>query len=63
MTGARVTASVRLAEDAMLRAYRLWFEHTRKCAGCKSVRKALDGCENGQGLWGAYRRAYAGGSR
>ncbi len=48
----------------MLRAYRLWHEHTRKCAdGCKTVRKAQDGCENGQELWAAYRRAYAGGAR
>lgn len=64
MTGARVRVTVRLADDAMLRAYRLWHEHARTCAdGCKDVRKALDGCESGQELWAAYRRAYTGGSR
>ena len=64
MTGPRVRASVRLAEDAMLRAYRMWHEHTRKCAdGCKGAGKALNGCEIGRELLGAYRRAYAGGSR
>lgn len=61
MTGERVRASVRLAEDAMLRAYRLWHEHTRTCAdACKDVRKAVDGCDTGGELWAAYRRAYAG---
>ena len=63
MTGARIRASVKLAEDGMLRAYRLWFEHTRTCADCKSVRRALDGCESGRELWDAYRRARAGGAR
>lgn len=63
MTSARVRASVRLAEDGMLRAYRLWFEHTRKCAdGCKGKPKALDGCETGRELWGAYRLARVGGT-
>lgn len=59
----RVSAAVRQAELPMLRAYRLWHEHTRKCADCKSVRKAQDGCENGRELWTAYRDAYAGGDR
>lgn len=65
MTGARgtrVNSAVRQAELPMLHAYRLWFEHTRKCAGCKGVRKAQDGCESGLELWGAYHRAYAGGA-
>ncbi|UUU32397.1 hypothetical protein JIX56_22220 [Streptomyces sp. CA-210063] len=44
------------AEIPMLRAYRLWFEHTRKCAsGCKGTPKAQDGCEDGRQLWGTYR--------
>ncbi|WP_326580206.1 hypothetical protein OG889_21035 [Streptomyces sp. NBC_00481] len=44
------------AEIPMLRAYRLWFEHTRKCTlGCKGIPKAQDGCENGRQLWGTYR--------
>lgn len=64
MTGERGRASVRLAEDAMLRSYRLWHEHARKCAdGCKGAGKALDGCETGRELWAVYRRAYVGGSR
>ncbi|NEA67165.1 hypothetical protein [Streptomyces sp. SID12488] len=62
-SGARVGAAVRQAELPMLRAYRLWFEHTRKCAECKDVRKAQDGCESGRDLWAAYRHAYAEGSR
>ncbi len=63
MTGAKVSTAVRKAELPILRAYRLWFEHTRKCTECKSVRKAQDGCESGRGLWTAYRDAYAGGAR
>jgi hypothetical protein len=67
MSGARstkVSAAVRQAELPMLRTYRLWHEHTRKCAdGCKSVRKAQDGCESGRELWASYRHAYAGGDR
>ncbi|UIX33598.1 hypothetical protein [Streptomyces sp. GQFP] len=65
MTGqrrTRVQAAVRQAELPMLRAYRLWFEHARKCAGCKPARRAMDGCETGQELWGAYRHAYDGGA-
>ncbi|MFI1357322.1 hypothetical protein ACH4TV_27615 [Streptomyces sp. NPDC020898] len=55
---------MKLDEDAMLRTYRLWHEHTRKCAdGCKGAGKALDGCETGRGLWAIYRRAYAGESQ
>jgi hypothetical protein len=46
----------------MLRAYRLWFEHARKCDDCKRVNKAQDGCANGQGLWDGYRRVYDGGA-
>ncbi|MDX3643746.1 hypothetical protein [Streptomyces sp. MB09-02B] len=50
------TATTLRPELPMLRAYRLWFEHTRKCAaGCKSVSKAQDGCEDGRQLWGTYR--------
>ena len=67
MTGARSTrvgAALRQAELPMLRAYRLWHEHTRKCAGgCKGVRKAQDGCESGRELWADYSHAYAGGDR
>jgi hypothetical protein len=63
MTGAKVSAAVRQAELPILRAYRLWFEHTRKCVGCKSVRKAQDGCQGGRELWATYRLAYAGGDR
>ena len=67
MTGAkstRVGAAVRRAELPMLRAYRLWHEHTRKCAdGCKNVRTAQDGCQSGRELWAAYRHAYPEGSR
>jgi len=66
MTDARddgVGATARRAELPMLRAYRLWFEHARKCADCKPASKALDGCETGQELWGAYRQAYDGESR
>ncbi|MDW4907157.1 hypothetical protein RB628_17830 [Streptomyces sp. ADMS] len=55
---------MRQAELPMLRAYRLWHEHTRKCVdGCKRVRKAQDGCESGRELWASYRHAYAGGDR
>ncbi|MEH0420366.1 hypothetical protein [Streptomyces sp. B21-083] len=61
MTGSRVQVAVRQAELPMLHAYRLWFEHARRCADCKRVSKAQDGCENGQGLWAAYRQAYDGG--
>ncbi|MFE7838708.1 hypothetical protein ACFU53_22445 [Streptomyces sp. NPDC057474] len=56
MTGGRVRATARRVEIPMLRAYRLWFEHTRKCAdGCKHVHTAQDGCEIGRELWGTYR--------
>lgn len=45
----------------MLRAYRLWFEHTRKCsADCQGTPKAQDGCEDGRQLWGEYRLARIG---
>ncbi|MEU6226921.1 hypothetical protein [Streptomyces sp. NPDC047042] len=60
--GTRAQSAVRKAELPMLRAYRLWFEHARKCTDCKRVTKAQDGCESGQELWGAYRRAYDGGT-
>ncbi|MDX3457763.1 hypothetical protein PV396_38425 [Streptomyces sp. ME02-8801-2C] len=59
MTGTKV--GVRQTELPMLRAYRLWFEHARKCAHCKRVRTARDGCLDGQELWASYRRAYDGG--
>lgn len=61
MTSPRVTrvqVALRQAELPMLRAYRLWFEHARKCADCKRVSRANDGCESGRGLWDAYRLAY-----
>jgi hypothetical protein len=46
----------RCVEIPMLRAYRLWFEHTRKCAdGCKGSPRAQDGCADGRQLWGTYR--------
>lgn len=38
--GARVGAAVRQAELPMLRAYHLWFEHTRKCPECKDERRS-----------------------
>ncbi|WP_371578687.1 hypothetical protein [Streptomyces sp. NBC_01314] len=61
MTGGRVGAAVQRAEMPMLRAYRLWFEHTRRCdGGCKGIPKAQDGCEAGRELWGAYRLARIG---
>ncbi|MEH0422711.1 hypothetical protein [Streptomyces sp. B21-083] len=63
MIGARVNSAVRQVELPMLRTYRLWFEHARKCADCKNVRKAQQGCGSGRELWNAYRLAYAGGDR
>jgi len=60
MNGERVGAAVRQVEMPMLRAYRLWFEHARKCDGCKSVSRAQDGCEDGRELWGTYRLARIG---
>ncbi|MDX3641963.1 hypothetical protein P1P70_21580 [Streptomyces sp. MB09-02B] len=49
-------SATRRLEIPMLRAYRLWFEHTRTCAvGCKGSPKAQDGCEVGRQLWGTYR--------
>ncbi|GHH82259.1 hypothetical protein [Streptomyces capitiformicae] len=62
MSGGRVGAAVRQTEIPMLRAYRLWFEHTRKCSHCKGMRKAQDGCTDGRELWGAYRLARIGGT-
>ncbi|MDX3549014.1 hypothetical protein [Streptomyces europaeiscabiei] len=58
----RVGAAVRQGEIPMLRAYRLWFEHTRKCDQCRRVDKAQDGCLDGRGLWGTYRLARIGGT-
>jgi hypothetical protein len=58
MTGGqgRVQAVDDRAEIPMLRAYRLWFEHTRTWTyGCKGRPKAQDGCEEGRQLWGTYR--------
>lgn len=46
-----------MAEDSMLRAYREWFEHARRCAGCKKERR----CGGGQKLWDAYLRVRDGG--
>ncbi|GCB47863.1 hypothetical protein [Streptomyces sp. NL15-2K] len=62
MNEAKVESRVRTAELPMLRAYRLWFEHTRKREGCKGVPKAQEGCESGRELWGAYRLARVGGT-
>ncbi|MEV6378458.1 hypothetical protein AB0M31_03440 [Streptomyces sp. NPDC051773] len=56
MSNRQSTATTPRPELPMLRAYRLWFEHTRMCgAGCKGTPKAQDGCEDGRRLWGAYR--------
>ncbi|KFG05940.1 hypothetical protein IQ61_27560 [Streptomyces scabiei] len=56
MPDERVSGAVRRGEMPMLRAYRLWFEHTRKCGdGCKGTPRAHDGCEDGRRLWGTYR--------
>ncbi|WP_045558689.1 hypothetical protein [Streptomyces sp. FxanaA7] len=56
MSNRQSTATTPRPELPMLRAYRLWFEHTRMCgAGCKGTPKAQDGCEDGRWLWGAYR--------
>lgn len=56
MNSDRLRAAVQHAETPMLRAYRLWVEHTQKCAyGCKGAAKASDGCATGRELWGAYR--------
>ena len=60
--GARVRAGVRYAELPMLRAYRLWFEHTRTCEECKRVHRAQDGCAAGRNLWDAYRHIRGGGN-
>lgn len=59
MTNPGTRASSPRTEIPMLRAYRLWFEHTKKCADCKRVHKATDGCEIGQELWATYRRSRA----
>ncbi|MFB7086771.1 hypothetical protein [Streptomyces sp. NPDC056296] len=48
-------------EGDMQRAYRLWFEHARKCEACRRVTKAAEGCEAGRELWGTYRLAHRGG--
>ncbi|KPI25344.1 hypothetical protein OK074_6958 [Actinobacteria bacterium OK074] len=64
MTDAKVQAAVTRAEIPMLRAYRLWFEHARRCAdGCKGAGRAQNGCASGRELWDTYQRAYNGGSR
>jgi hypothetical protein len=60
VSGGKVRAAAKRAEPPMLRAYRQWFEHTKKCAGCKGVPKAQDGCEFGRELWGVYRLARIG---
>jgi hypothetical protein len=62
MTNGRVGAAVKGVENDMSRTYRLWFEHTRKCDGCKRVSRAQDGCADGRELWGEYRLARIGGS-
>ncbi len=59
----RIGAAVRHAELPLLRAYRLWFEHARRCAdSCEDASKAQNGCERGRELWGAYRLARIGGT-
>ncbi len=61
MTDGRHTAASPRTEIPMLRAYRLWFEHARKCAdGCRGTPKAQDGCKDGRQLWGTYRLARIG---
>ncbi|WP_371575688.1 hypothetical protein [Streptomyces sp. NBC_01314] len=60
MSAGRVESRVRTGELPMLRDYRLWFEHTRKCDGCKGKPEAQDGCATGRELWGAYRLARIG---
>ncbi|WP_328223936.1 MULTISPECIES: hypothetical protein [unclassified Streptomyces] len=56
MAEGQVGAVARRVEPPMLRAYRLWFEHTRTCAdGCKGSPRAQEGCEDGRRLWGTYR--------
>lgn len=57
MKGRVERTAARQVEDTMLRAYRLWFEHARKCDTCKRVTSAQDGCEDGRELWGTYRLA------
>lgn len=57
MNGDRTRAAVRQTETTMQSTYRLWFEHARRCDGCKRVSKAQDGCDAGRELWGAYRLA------
>jgi hypothetical protein len=57
MSTGKVRAAAQQVEDTMLRAYRLWFEHARKCDTCKRVTSARDGCEDGRELWGTYRLA------
>lgn len=43
------------AQDrARNRAYLAWLEHSRNCAECKRVMTAVEGCETGWELWGAY---------
>ncbi|MEE1832251.1 hypothetical protein [Streptomyces sp. SP17KL33] len=61
MADGQTGAALQSSEIPMLRAYRLWFEHTRKCdGGCKGAPKVQDGCESGRELWGAYRLARIG---
>lgn len=60
VNGERVGTAAQRADIPMLRTYRLWFEHTRKCDGCKVVTTAQDGCETGRELWDAYRLARVG---
>lgn len=62
MIDGRTGAAVKHAEDAMLCAYRLWFEHVLKCDDCKRAGTARDGCEEGRDLWGEYRLARIGSS-
>ncbi|MEW2118089.1 hypothetical protein AB0945_23435 [Streptomyces sp. NPDC005474] len=60
MSTGKIRAAAQQTEDTMLRAYRLWFEHARKCDTCKHVTSTRDGCKDGQELWGTYRLAQIG---
>ncbi|NEC89662.1 hypothetical protein [Streptomyces sp. SID12501] len=60
MSDGRADTAALKPEDPTLLAYRLWFEHARKCDHCKRMSKASDGCDDGRALWGTYRLACIG---
>jgi hypothetical protein len=62
MSDRRAGTAAKRTEDAMLRAYRVWFEHVLRCADCKRAGTARDGCEEGRDMWGDYRLARIGSS-